>query len=61
MLMENGFTKGLIIGGIVIGAVSMAVSSDLMSSRGRRKAMKSGRRFLRRSGSVMNDVAGVFR
>lgn len=59
--MENGFTKGLIIGGLIAASLGMAINSDLMSARGRKKMMKSGRKFLRRTGSMMNGVVGVFK
>ena len=59
--MDNGFTKGVIVGGLIAASLGLVMTNDLMSSRGRKKFMKSGRRFLKRSGNVVNDIAGVFR
>lgn len=59
--MGNGFTKGVVIGGLIAASIGIAMNNDIMSPRGRKKMMKSGRKFLRRAGGMVNDIAGVFR
>jgi len=59
--MESRFSKGIIIGGLIVASLGLVMNNDLMSSRGRKRMMKSGRKFLRRSGNMMNDIVGVFR
>jgi gas vesicle protein len=59
--MQGGFTKGLIVGGIIGASVSMAMGPDMMKNRTRKRMMKQGRSFLRRSGNIVGDVLDVFR
>jgi len=59
--MRSGFTKGLIVGGIIAASVSAVMSSDMMNGKSRRRMMKNGRSFIRRSGSVIGDVVDMFR
>ena len=58
--MQNGFTRGLLVGGI-IGASIMMMNPDFMSSRNKRRMMRTGRNLLRRSGSMVGDIMDVFR
>lgn len=59
--MNNGFTKGLLIGGIIGASVSMMVSPDVTKGRTRKRIMRTGRTMLKRSGNVLNDVVDIFR
>lgn len=59
--MQGGFTKGLIIGSVVGAMVSMMMEPDMMKRRTRKKMMRSGRNFLRRSGHIIGDVVEMFR
>ncbi|HOJ10471.1 MAG TPA: YtxH domain-containing protein [Clostridiales bacterium] len=59
--MGNGFTKGIIVGSLIGVSMVMAMNSGVMGSKSRRKMMKTGKRFLRRSGNIVSDIAGVFR
>lgn len=59
--MRGGFTRGLIIGSIVGASVSMMMNPDMMKTRGRRKMMKRGRNFLRKSGGFVEDVMDLLR
>lgn len=59
--MQGGFTKGLIIGSVVGAMVSMMMEPDMMKRRTRKKMMRSGRNFLRRSGHIIGDVIEMFR
>lgn len=59
--MNRGFTRGLIVGSIVGASVSMMMNADMMKGRNRRKMMKSGRNFLKKSGYLIGDIVNMFR
>lgn len=58
--MSGGFTKGLIIGSI-IGASVVMMNPDMMKGRNKKKMMRTGRAFLRKSGSLIGDIVEIFR
>jgi len=57
----KGFAKGMIIGGIVGASISMAMNSDMMHGERKRRIMKAGRHFMRRTGEFISDTIGMFR
>ena len=59
--MQNGFVKGVMVGGIIAASVSMMMNSDVMKPRTKKRMMKSGRSFLRKSSNIIGDVADMFR
>ncbi len=59
--MHNGFTKGLLIGSIIGASVSVMANTDMMRSGNRRKMMRAGKTFIRRSGSILGSVADILR
>ena len=59
--MRQSFKSGLIIGGIMGAAVSMMMEPEMLNKRTRKKMMKNGRNFLRKSGNIIGDVVEVFR
>lgn len=59
--MQGSFTKGLIVGGLIGASVSMVMSTDMMNGRTRKKMMRQGRSFLRKSGNIISDVVDIFR
>lgn len=59
--MHNGFTKGMLIGGIIAASVTMMANSDMMKPGNRRRMMKAGRSFVKRSGSVIGNIADMLR
>ncbi|MCR4435407.1 MAG: YtxH domain-containing protein [Clostridiales bacterium] len=59
--MHSGFTRGLIIGGLIGASFSMMMGPDMMRGRTRRKMMRTGRKLLRRSGSVVGDIVDLIR
>ena len=61
MAMQNGFTKGLIVGGLIGASVSMMMEPGVMKRKNRRRMMKVGRNFVRRSGNIIGDVVDAFR
>jgi alanyl-tRNA synthetase len=60
-IMQNGFTKGLIVGGLIGASVSMMMEPGVMKRKNRRRMMKVGRNFVRRSGNIIGDVVDAFR
>ena len=59
--MHSGFTKGLVVGGIIGASVGMMMNSDHMSPRTRKKMMRCGHNMLKKSGSIIDDVVDIFR
>jgi len=59
--MHSGFTKGMVIGGIVGASISMMINSDMMKPKTRKRMMKTGRTFFRKSGGIIGDVVDIFR
>jgi len=59
--MQNGFTKGLIIGGLIGASVSMAMNPGGMKNKTRRKIMRTGRAMMRKSSNLIADMIDVFR
>lgn len=57
----NGFTKGLLVGGIIGASIGMMVKPERMNGRSRRKMMKAGRNLVRRSGHIIGDVVDMFK
>lgn len=58
--MRNGFTTGLIVGGMIGASVSMMMSTDMMKSRNKRKMMKTGRNLVRKTSHLIGDVVDLF-
>jgi gas vesicle protein len=59
--MRIGFTRGLLIGGLIGASLSMLSNPDGVKSRKNRRVMKAGRNLLRKSGNVVEDVVDLFR
>ncbi|MCX7710328.1 MAG: YtxH domain-containing protein [Clostridia bacterium] len=59
--MQNGFTRGLIVGSIIGASVSMMMNPDMMKNRSKRRMMRNSRNFLRKSGHIIGDVMEMFR
>ncbi len=59
--MQNGFFKGVVVGSLVAASVSMMMNPDMMSSKSRRRMMRGGKSFIRKSGNLISDVADMFR
>lgn len=59
--MQNNFTKGMLIGSIIGASISMMMNSEMMNPKARKRMMKTGRTFLKRSGGIIGDVVDIFR
>lgn len=54
--MKNGFTTGMVLGGVIGAAIGMA-TSDKNTNGSRKRVMRRGRTMLRRAGSMMSNMA----
>jgi len=59
--VQNNFTKGMLIGSIIGASISMMMNSEMMNPKARKRMMKTGRTFLKRSGGIIGDVVDIFR
>lgn len=59
--MSGGFTRGLIIGSLIGASVSLMMDPNMAHSRTRKKMMKAGRNFFRKSGGVIGDLIDIIR
>ncbi|MGE5615148.1 MAG: YtxH domain-containing protein [Bacillota bacterium] len=57
--MQKSFVKGVIVGGLLAASVGMMMNSDMAGAR--RRMMRNGRNFLRKSGGFINNVVDMFR
>lgn len=57
--MRGGFSRGMIIGSILGASVGMMMEGDGM--RRRRRMMKNGRRLMRASSEVIDNITDIFR
>ncbi len=58
--MRMGFTKGFIIGSIVGASIAM-MNPDMVNKKTRKRMIRNGRNFLRKSGDIIGDVMDMFR
>lgn len=59
--MLNGFTKGLLIGSILGTSIGIMMDTGMVKKRNKRKMLRAGRNFLRRTGNIISDVVEAFR
>jgi hypothetical protein len=51
----------MLIGSIIGASISMMMNSEMMNPKARKRMMKTGRTFLKRSGGIIGDVVDIFR
>ena len=59
--MRSGFSRGLLIGGLIGATVSLMSNSGNEKTRKSRRVLRAGRNLIRKSGSVVEDVVDLFR
>ncbi|NJD03283.1 MAG: YtxH domain-containing protein [Ruminiclostridium sp.] len=59
--MSGGFTRGLVVGSILVASVGMIMNNDMMRPRNRKKMFRTGRTLLRKSSGIISDVVDAFR
>mgnify|MGYP000866471958 CR=1 FL=1 len=57
--MRNGFTSGMLIGGIVGATMSMIMNHDIDINKTKRCMMRMGRNVCRRSRRIVSDISDM--
>lgn len=55
------FAKGMLIGGLIGASLSVLTNPEIVDPRTRRRLIKSGKKIVRRSGNVFEDMVHMFR
>lgn len=58
--MRNGFTSGMIFGGVVGATMSMIINKDIDIHKTRKRMIRMGRAICRKSHRMISDIAGMF-
>ncbi len=59
--MRGGFTRGLVLGGLIGASIGMIKNSDMMRPRSRRRMMRAGRSMVRRTSHAIGDMIDLLR
>lgn len=57
--MRNGFTSGMLIGGIVGATMSMIMNHDIDVNKTKRRMVRLGKNMYRKSRRIMSDITGM--
>lgn len=57
--MKNGFTSGMLIGGIVGATMSMIMNHDIDVNKTKKRMMRMGRNMYRRSRRIVSDISDM--
>ena len=60
-MRNNSFAKGMIIGSMIGASVGMAMNSDAMSNRSKKRMRRKGMDLMRKSGTIIGDVMSLLR
>lgn len=55
------FAKGMLVGGLIGASISVLTNPEIVDPRTRRRLIKSGKKIVRRSGNVFEDMVHMFR
>lgn len=55
------FAKGILIGGLIGASISILTNPDIVDPHMRRRLIKSGKKIVRRSGNVFDDMIHMFK
>jgi len=58
--MRNGFTSGMVLGGIVGATMSMIINKDINVDKTRKRMMRIGRNVCKKSRRMVSDIADMF-
>jgi hypothetical protein len=58
--MRGGFTRGMLIGGVLGASIGVMMEGDGMKKR-RVRMMKNGRKMVRASSDLIDNFTGIFR
>ncbi len=59
--MRNGFTNGMLVGGIVGATMSMIINHDIDVNKTRKRIMRTGKSMFKKSRRLVTDIAGMMR
>lgn len=57
--MKNGFTSGMLIGGIVGATMSMMMNHDIDMHKTKKRMMRMGRNMYKRSRRIVSDISDM--
>lgn len=57
--MKNGFTSGMLIGGMIGATMSMIMNHDIDVNKAKKRMMRFGRSMYRKSRHMMSDFTGM--
>ncbi|MBP7177119.1 MAG: hypothetical protein KBA53_13010 [Thermoclostridium sp.] len=57
--MKNGFTSGMLIGGIVGATVSMIANHDIDVHKTKKRMMRMGKNMVKKSRRIVSDISGM--
>lgn len=55
------FVKGMFIGGLIGASISLLTNPQVVDPRTRKRLIKSGKKIVRRSSNVFDDMVHMFR
>jgi gas vesicle protein len=58
--MRNGFTSGIVLGGIVGATMSMIINKDINMDKTRKRMMRIGKNVYKKSRRMVSDIADMF-
>lgn len=57
--MRNGFTNGMLLGGIVGATMSMIMNHDIDVNKTKKRMMRMGKTMYKKSRRMMSDISGM--
>ena len=58
--MRNGFTSGIVLGGIVGATMSMIINKDINMDKTRKRMMRIGKNVYKKSMRMISDIGDMF-
>ncbi len=58
--MKNGFTSGIVLGGIVGATMSMIINKDINVNKTRKRMMRIGKNVYKKSMRMISDIGDMF-
>ena len=57
--MKNGFTSGIVLGGIVGATMSMIINKDINVNKTRKRMMRIGKNVYKKSMRMISDIGDM--
>lgn len=58
--MRNGFTSGMVLGGIVGATMSMAINKDIDMGKTKKRMLRIGKNVCKKSRRMVSDISNMF-